>query len=74
MEDTVDLRWRKSSFSGNGGTSCVAVGQGDDGTVHVCDTKDWTRPAHQYTQEEWRAFVAGVRNGEFDLDEAGRLP
>ena len=25
MEDKIDLRWRKSSLSGNGGGSCVAV-------------------------------------------------
>jgi hypothetical protein len=26
MEDTVDPRWRKASYSGNGGGSCVEVG------------------------------------------------
>jgi Domain of unknown function (DUF397) len=67
------MKWRKSSYSGNGG-ECVAVGQSEDGMVHVCDTKDWIKPAHAFTQAEWRTFVAGVRNGEFDLDESGRLP
>lgn len=39
------------------------------------DTKDHGRgPVHRYTPDEWRAFIAGVRNGEFDLDESGRLP
>lgn len=27
-----------------------------------------------FTQDEWDAFVAGVRDGEFDLDEDGNLP
>jgi hypothetical protein len=27
-----------------------------------------------FTQAEWDAFVAGVRDGEFDLDDAGDLP
>jgi hypothetical protein len=27
-----------------------------------------------FTQGEWDAFVAGVRDGEFDLDENGNLP
>jgi len=27
-----------------------------------------------FTQAEWDAFVAGVRDGEFDLDENGNLP
>jgi hypothetical protein len=26
-----------------------------------------------FTPGEWKAFVAGVRNGEFDLDESGAL-
>jgi Domain of unknown function (DUF397) len=74
MEQVDDLRWRKASFSGNGGGSCVEVGQTDDGALLVRDTKDHGRgPIHRFTQAEWRAFVAGVRNGEFDLDESGRL-
>ena len=73
MESSIDLRWRKSSFSGNGGGNCVEVGQDADGTILVRDTKDRGRPAHRYTLAEWRAFVAGMRNGEFDLDESGRL-
>jgi hypothetical protein len=27
-----------------------------------------------FTQAEWDAFVMGVRDGEFDLDEDGNLP
>jgi hypothetical protein len=27
-----------------------------------------------FTQGEWDAFVAGVTDGEFDVDEAGDLP
>jgi hypothetical protein len=73
MESSIDLRWRKSSFSGNGGGSCVEVGQAADGTILVRDTKDRSRAPHRYTLAEWRAFVAGMRNGEFDLDESGRL-
>jgi hypothetical protein len=73
MENTVNFRWRKSSFSGNGGGNCVEVGQAADGAILVRDTKDRSRVAHQFTPAEWRAFVTGVRNGEFDLDESGRL-
>jgi hypothetical protein len=53
---------------------CVEVGQADDGVILVRDTKDRTKTPHRYTAAEWRAFVAGVRNGEFDLDESGNLP
>lgn len=27
-----------------------------------------------FTQAEWDAFVLGVKDGEFDLDEYGNLP
>ena len=75
MERVDDLRWRKASYSGNGGASCVEVGQTHDGIVLVRDTKNHgRRPVHRYTPQEWRAFVADVRNGEFDLNSSGRLP
>jgi len=74
MEDKVDLRWRTASFSGNGGGNCVEVGQGADGAILVRDTKDDTNgPVHRYTADEWRAFLAGVRAGEFDVDQSGHL-
>jgi len=73
MEAIDSLCWRKSSFSGNGG-ECVEVGQTADGTVLVRDTKDHgSGPVHRYTAGEWRAFVAGVKAGEFDVGESGRL-
>lgn len=65
-------RWRKSSYSGNGG--CIEIGQDADGMILVRDTKQNGRgPVHRFTRAEWEAFTAGVRNGEFDLDESGRL-
>jgi hypothetical protein len=27
-----------------------------------------------FTEAEWEAFVLGVKDGEFDLDEHGNLP
>jgi hypothetical protein len=27
-----------------------------------------------FTEAEWEAFVRGVKDGEFDLDESGNLP
>jgi hypothetical protein len=37
---------------------------------------DTASPADKlyFTEAEWAAFVAGVKDGEFDLDEAGQLP
>jgi hypothetical protein len=74
MEHIDNLGWRKSSFSGNGGASCVEVA-GHDGMILVRDTKDHGHgPVQRFTRAEWYAFVAGVRNGEFDLNADARLP
>ncbi len=73
MEDQIGLRWHKSSYSGNGGGNCIEVAR-HDGMVLVRDSKQHGHgPVHRYTAAEWRAFVAGVRNGEFGLDESGQL-
>lgn len=57
--------FRKSSFSSV--TGCVEVRQLPDGRVALRDSKDVSLPAHVFTAVEWTAFLAGVRNGEFDL-------
>lgn len=59
--------WRKSSRSnGSGGNNCVEVAFLDTG-VAVRDSKDRNGPSLGFTESEWHAFVAGVKNGEFDL-------
>ncbi len=74
MSGSDGLRWRKSTFSGANGGGCVEVA-GQDGIILVRDTKDHGRgPVHRYTPGQWRAFITGVRSGEFDLDKPGRLP
>jgi len=60
-------KYTKSSHSGNSG--CVEARMLTDGSVSVRDSKDLSRPALVFTQPEWRAFLAGVRDGEFDLPE-----
>ena len=54
-----------SSFCSFG--SCVEVGRSPDGTVLVRDTKDRAQQPLTFTDEEWVAFVAGVKAGEFDF-------
>jgi len=61
--DQVSTAWRKSSASGNG--DCVEVAF-NDGHVLVRDSKDPHSPALSFTRSEWRAFLTGVRDGEFD--------
>ncbi|NMO54661.1 DUF397 domain-containing protein [Actinoplanes sp. TBRC 11911] len=60
----LGFNWRRSSYCNNG--ACVEVGY-MDGTIAVRDSKDTSKPAHMYTPDEWQQFVAGVKNGEFDL-------
>jgi Domain of unknown function (DUF397) len=66
MEDQIEPRWHKSSYSGNGGADCVEVASNLHGIIAVRDSKDRTGPVLRFTPAEWRAFTAGVRSGEFD--------
>ena len=59
------IEFRVSSFCSFG--NCVEVGRNDEGAVLVRDTKDRAQQALTFTDEEWVAFVAGVKAGEFDL-------
>lgn len=60
------IEYQISSYCNGGG--CVEVGRTSDGPVVVRDSKDPERRASLvFTAEEWAAFVAGVKNGEFDL-------
>jgi hypothetical protein len=63
-----DLHWFKSSFSAAG--NCVEVAHLPGGGIAVRDTKDRTKTPHVYTRPEWEAFLAGAKNGEFDLPVA----
>jgi hypothetical protein len=59
--------WRKSARSGGTGGNCVEVAGNLPGIVAVRDSKDPDGPALIFTPDEWRAFSAGIRDGEFDL-------
>lgn len=65
--DLSRAEWRKSTYSANGqGGGCVEVALLADGQVAVRDTKHRSVPPHLFTAQEWSAFLAGVRAGEFD--------
>jgi Domain of unknown function (DUF397) len=57
--------WRKSTASASG--DCVEVALGKD-SVLVRDSKQRIDHILQFTASEWRAFLSGVRAGEFDLE------
>lgn len=63
----MDYRWQKSSFSnGSGGNNCVEV-RDDETHIEIRNSKYPVALIMQFTYEEWFAFVAGVKAGEFDL-------
>ena len=58
--------WRKSSRPGSNGGQCVEVAANLPGAVAVRDSKDPDGPSLLFTPGEWRAFVGGIKSGEFD--------
>jgi Domain of unknown function (DUF397) len=64
MIDLSQAVWRKSSYSG--GEGCVEVASVDQ-MVGVRDTKDHGNgPTLLFRHDEWVAFIAGVKNNEFN--------
>lgn len=61
VDDTMD--WTRSTYCGS--SACVEVANDTD-CVYVRDSKDPDGPALAFTHDEWAAFLAGVRNDEFD--------
>ncbi len=55
----------KSSLSYANG-NCVEVTSLPGGEMGVRNSRDSTGPVLVFTPAEWRAFLGGVRNGEFD--------
>ncbi|MFJ9951921.1 DUF397 domain-containing protein [Kitasatospora sp. NPDC091207] len=57
------MKWRKATAS-NPNDDCVECGT-LEGAVMVRDSKDPHGPALGFGADAWRAFVAGVRSGDF---------
>jgi hypothetical protein len=61
MEEPLDLGWRKSSYSGNGGGDCLEAGSAP-GQVLIRDTKhNGQGPVLRVSPETWRAFTTAIR-------------
>ncbi|MFE4609375.1 DUF397 domain-containing protein [Streptomyces niveus] len=58
------LHWQKSSFSGEA-NSCVYLATAEDGTVKIQES-DEPDTIVTTTPEKLRAFILGVKAGEFD--------
>ena len=64
LESTRWGSFRKSSYSGSSG--CVEIAFSEGGNVLVRDSKVPVSPTLYFTRDEWVAFLAGVRCGEFE--------
>lgn len=57
MDNKLEPCWRKSSYSGNGGTSCVEVAS-TASDVRIRDTKaNGTGPVLVVAPDVWRSLV-----------------
>lgn len=59
-----DLSWRKAQLSVQNG-QCVELARAGS-MIAIRDSKSPAGPVLMYTPAEWRAFLDGAKNGEFD--------
>ncbi len=58
--------FKKSSYCAEAsGDKCVGVSISKDAVLVTETDRRW--PALRFTKDEWKEFVKGVKNGEFDL-------
>lgn len=67
--DLSDAVWRKSSRSSDNGGQCVEVAMNLPGVIAVRDSKDPNGAKLLFTRDEWKAFIGGVMDGEFGLQD-----
>jgi hypothetical protein len=65
---STDDDWRKSTASQPGG-NCLEVAIGEE-AVRIRHSLDRSGTILSFTHAEWRAFLIGAGNGEFNLPEA----
>lgn len=58
--------FRKSSFSA--GSGCVEVCLLPEGDIAVRDSKHPDVTPNHYSATAWKAFLAGIRTREFDVE------
>jgi hypothetical protein len=67
--ESADGVWRKSKASLPNG-DCLEVAFGNE-TVRIRHSQDPRGAVLSFSYAEWRAFLAGARDGEFDIPEGG---
>jgi hypothetical protein len=67
MTDLRNLSWRKSTYSDSSGGACVEVAPLAGGQVAVRHSRRPDGAVIVWSPDEWAAFTAGIRAGEFDI-------
>jgi hypothetical protein len=65
--DLTRAEWRKSSYSGNGGDTCVEVARNLPAVVAVRDSTDPDGPALAFAPDAWKTFISRIKAGDLDL-------
>lgn len=71
--DLTDAVWQRASSTGEPDEAYVEVAimpgskEGSDQVIAMRDSRRPEGPVLIFTPDEWRAFTAGVQDGEFDL-------
>jgi hypothetical protein len=60
--DVTDAVWRKSSYSGSNGGTCIEVGTAGP-AVAVRDSKDPDGPRLAFAADAWKAFAGQLKAG-----------
>lgn len=61
-----DSEFRTSSYTGEGRWACVSVAIHKN-VIGVRNTRDKSKTTLDFTLDEWKAFVKGVKDGGFDI-------
>jgi hypothetical protein len=73
MEQTDLTGWRISTYSSNGGATCVEVGAAPQ-AVLIRDTQDRTGPVLRFPAEAWQRFAADVKRSLATAPDQGEYP
>jgi Domain of unknown function (DUF397) len=58
-----DIDWRVSRTCDSG--ACIGVARRGE-SVYIGSTSNQESPVSEFTADEWRQFIAGVKLGDFD--------
>jgi hypothetical protein len=71
--DLTGAMWQRASNTGESDEATVEIAilpgskEGSEQIIAMRDSRHPDGPVLIFTPDEWRAFTAGVRDGEFDL-------